>query len=126
MYNQIKTVEAAFAALKMDINTVPDVSCWPETMRQHKIVEFKLQMVIAAINGDWVPNWNDTTEKKYGPWWLVQKDKLRASGSGLSFRDAGYGATVAGVGPRLVFQTREQVYHAAEHFKALYEEYYLG
>lgn len=125
-YTEIKTVEAAMAAMGIPTTVIPDLNCWPENMRQHKLAEWKLQIVIAAINEGWQPNWNDTSEFKYYPWWRILTSESRSSGRGLSFLDYVCGDSTARVGPRLVFKDRARVYHAAEHFKELYEEFYLG
>lgn len=125
-YTEIKTVEAAMAAMGVPATVTPDLNCWPKNMRQHKLAEWKLQIVIAAINEGWQPNWNDTSEYKYYPWWRIVTSESRSSGRGLSFSADDCAYSHSDVGPRLVFKDIARVYHAAEHFKDLYEEFYLG
>ncbi len=124
-FKQITTVAAAFAAMGLTPDLTPDVSMWPERFREHKKIEFQLQMVVAAINGDWVEDWNNTSQWKWFIWWDIIKKEGRVSGSGLSFGAASYAYSCTVVGPRLVFENSEKAEHAAEHFLELYEAYYL-
>jgi hypothetical protein len=124
-YKQITTVAAAFAAMGLAPDFTPDVSMWPEHFREHKKVEFTLQMMVTAINGEWVEDWNDTTQLKWFIWWDIIKKETRVSGSGLSFFAACFDDSRTCVAPRLVFENSEKAEHAAEHFLELYEAYYL-
>jgi hypothetical protein len=124
-YKVITTVAAAFAAMGLAPNFTPDVSMWPERFRAHKEVEFKLQMVVTAINGEWVEDWNDTTQWKWFNWFDIIKKETRVSGVGLSFFAADCAYAYARAAPRLVFENSEKAEHAAEHFLELYEAYYL-
>jgi len=118
-YKSIKTIKAAFKKMKLPEDFVPDVSMWPEEMRSHKIIEFQLQMVVCAINEGWTPNWQDSDEYKYYPWWYV-------GGSGFSMDDVIYDNSATNVGPRIVFRDRSRAAHAAAYFEPLYRELYYG
>lgn len=127
MYKQITTVAAALVALGYAADFVPDVSQYPEDMRAYKITEFNLQMVVKAINGDEKIDWKDTRQRKHFPWWWINEvSEGGVSGRGLSLDGVGYAGSGADVGPRLVFASKEKAAHAAEHFIALYEQYYLA
>ena len=125
-YKEIKTIEQAFEAKGLAADFVPDVSTYPEEDRAHMITDFKLKTVIAAINGDEKIDWTNTDQRKHYPWWWVLKDESKVSGRGLSLYDVYCDYSITNVGPRLVFASREKALHGAEHFKALYEEWYFG
>ena len=127
MYKQITTVAAALVALGYAADFVPDVSQYPEDMRAHKIIEFNLQMVVKAVNGDEKIDWKDTSQRKWLPVWrIINKPEGGVSGRGLSLGDVYYDGTHADVGPRLVLASEEKGAHMAEHFQTLYEQYYLA
>lgn len=136
-YTKIKTISDARKVFGVGQRFVPDVSMWPEFMQANKIIEFDVQLVIAAINGQrkrvprqepeqWVPDWTDKGEKKYYPWWWINEvSEGGVSGRGLSLVGVDYGDTDAGVGPRLVFESDKKARHFAKYFKALAEKYYF-
>ena len=126
-YKQITTLAAVFAALNMNPDVKPDVSVWPERYREHKTLEFNIQMAIDAVNGpDWVADWNDTNQRKYFLWLRIINKPGRVSGRGLSLFVVLYVVTITYVGPRLVFENEEKARHFYEHFLPLLEDYYLG
>jgi len=82
-----------------------------------------LRLIIRVTNTDpetgirWIPNWSDTHEKKWWPWFNLS--------SGCGFVDSGYGydGTITGVGSRLCFQTKEKSDGIAKKFIKIYEAY---
>ncbi|KFC59836.1 hypothetical protein [Flavobacterium gilvum] len=85
------------------------------------IAHAKLVIIAKAINGDWVPNWNDWDQYKYYPWFEMGSP----SGGGFSFADyVGWGAH-SGVGSRLCFETRDQAKYAGKQFEDLYKTYFV-
>ena len=124
-YQKIKTFEDACAALKIDANALPDFSMLPEKYRNALLAHYKLLIVIEAINEGWKPNWADTNERKYTPWFSVSEEDSKPSGFGLSFGgyDVWYSYTF--VGSRLFYPDIERAKHVFENFKNLYEEYML-
>lgn len=126
-YKKITTLAAVFAALNLPADEKPDVSRWPARYHAHKQHEYDVQMAIDAINGpDWVVDWNNTDQLKYYLWVYTEPDASRVSGRGLSLLDVYDDDSYAIVGPRLCFESREKALHFWEHFKPLYENYYLG
>lgn len=136
-YTKVKTIAAARKVFGISQRFVPDVSMWPEFMQAHKIIEYDVQLVIAAINGpkkrvpkkdpeQWVPDWTDKTERKYYPWWWINEvSEGGVSGRGLSLVGVGYADSTARVGPRLVFQSDKKARHFVKCFKPLAEKYYF-
>jgi len=80
----------------------------------------KLIIIARALNKGWSPNWNDSNEYKYYPWF-----KMNTSGSGLS--DDGYDGwgTISSVPARLCFKSSELAEYAGKQFIELYTEYFL-
>lgn len=107
------------ACQKKGIPTIlPDVSSWPATLRRPILALYKLTVIRDAIVGDWIPDWNNQSQKKWGLWFYLDKP-------GFRFHESGYGiarAAAAG-GPRLCFETEEQAIYAANTFLALWEEW---
>ena len=121
-YTQIKTVEDAFKAMGRDLSKVEENFAWmDESERGFNIISYKLHTVVSAINGGWVADWSDTTQKKWYNWWRFDVS------SGFGFSHASYycGAAYAYVGSRLVFENKEKAEHGAKFFIDLYKEYYL-
>lgn len=77
----------------------------------------KLKVVVRALNEGWEPNWNDSNQRKWYPWWYMNQPGFRLYG-------VFYGYTYSRVGSRLVFKTEELAKHAAEYFSGLYSDYY--
>jgi hypothetical protein len=124
-FKDIKTFEDACRERSVDPNALPDVSMLPERHRKSMVAYFKLCIIVEAINDGWEPDYSNTDQFKYFPYFAVEADTDRPSGFGFS--DANYvswGARTA-VGSRLCFSTREMALYAAEQFKDLYIDYLL-
>ena len=118
MHTKIKTF--ANACKKLGISTaLPNVEMMPKHLQKQVIADYKLVVIAEALNDGWKPNWNDTSEYKYYPWF-----KMSSSGSEFSYYvyDFGYASTV--VGSRLVFKSRELAEYAGKQFEAEYKEFY--
>ena len=85
MYTEIKTFEDACKAINVEPTIIPDFSFFPEADREAMIAHAKLVIIAKAINGDWVPDWNDWDQYKYYPWFEM------GSPSGGGFSCDGYG-----------------------------------
>jgi hypothetical protein len=75
----------------------------------------KLKVVSRAINGDWKPDWDNSNQKKWYPWFNLS--------SGLGFSDAVYDfdRTAASVGSRLCFESEGKAKYAGNQFLDLYK-----
>lgn len=76
-----------------------------------------LKEVVKAINMGWTPNWNDTNQRKYWPYFNL------SSGFGFSGSLYSYDYTAATVGSRLCFESDEKSNYAATQFIELYKEF---
>lgn len=76
-----------------------------------------LKMVVKAINGDWTPDWNNSNQYKYWPYFKL------SSGFGFSGSASDYVGTGTGVGSHLCFETEEKCKYAATQFIDIYEQF---
>ena len=80
MDSKIKTFEDACKALNLDPEQVlPIVSGVPEKHQKAIVSHAKLVIIAEALNEGWQPDWNDSGEWKYYPWFRM------SSGSGLAY-----------------------------------------
>jgi hypothetical protein len=85
----------------------------------------KMCIIQRSLNGEWVPDWNNSNQYKYYPWFDVEQKEEGPSGFALSFN--GYDCTLsyAGLGARLFYKDAKTAQYAGETFTALYEDMVL-
>lgn len=89
----------------------------PKTKDQEAINAYaKIFIIARALNEGWVPDWKNSSQYKYYPWFDL------SAGSGFSYY--GYGDSLAGtsVGSRLCYKSRELAEYAGKQFLAIYKE----
>lgn len=79
----------------------------------------KLVIIAKALNEGWQPDWENSSQRKYVPWFEHK------SGFGLAYNDCGDWASATTIGSRLCFKSKEAAKHTFETFKDLYETYLL-
>jgi hypothetical protein len=119
---QIKTFEGACKVLGHDpVKVLPKVTGFPKAHQKALIATAKLIIINEALNfvdngkKKWMPDWNNTSEGKYYPWFYLNKPGFRLGG-------CDYGVAGASVGARLVYRTRALAEYAAKQFKTLYRD----
>lgn len=122
--SKITSFEEACKALNIE-PTVPDFSAVPETDRKSFEAYYKLVIIAKALNEGWKPNWNDSDECKYYPWFDVDATAEQTSGVGLSYNVSSYDYSHSFVGSRLMFKTAELAKYAGKQFNELYADYFL-
>lgn len=99
--------------------------------RHDEIDRRKLETITEALNEGWRPDWNNTDEPKYYPWFYVRpgkgKDaegKPNGAAAGLSSALTNHAAsyTRAHVGSRLCFHERRTAAYAGDTFRDLYAQ----
>jgi hypothetical protein len=111
-FESIKTFEDACEALNKDpyaeINKCDS---------SDEIAYKKLKIIIEAINQGWKPDWNDSNQQKWYPWFDLS--------SGFGFDDSCYSCafTFADCGSRLCFESKEKSNYAAQQFLDLYKQF---
>lgn len=75
-------------------------------------------MIIAqALNGTWKPDWSDSSQYKWYPWFYM-------NGPGFRFDHARYDFTTSLVGSRLCFKSEAIATYAGKQFLELYKAYF--
>lgn len=124
MNKKIKSFEDACASLGID-PVVPDFSSAPAKQRKGLEAHYKLIIIAQAIHEGWEPNWNDSNQYKYYPWFEVEASEDNTAGFGFSRSDFGFCYSRTIVSSRLCFPTRELALYVGEQFRHLYKEYLL-
>lgn len=113
--DRIKTLDDACRALgidKIQIGIVGlDKDC--ESIEAY----LKLIVITRALNEGWEPDWSDSSEYKYMPWFEHK------SGFGLAYDDCVCWYADTYVGSRLCFKTKELAVYAAKQFADIYNDY---
>lgn len=65
----------------------------------------KLTIIARALNEGWIPDWNNSNQRKWCPW-------LRYSGSGFRFGDSDGSYDYSSVGSRLCYKSEELATYA--------------
>jgi len=117
--------EQAFEKEGLDINKMPDVSMLPTKYHKSIIAQYKLSVVAEVLNEGWMPDYTDSSQYKYYPYFIVKATKSNPSGWGLSYGGYDGWITYSLVGVRLAFKSSELAKYAGTKFKKLYEDLYL-
>lgn len=112
-FDEIKTLEDAAEATGHGIGYLRMQD--PES--QDEWAYRMLKMVVKAINCTWTPDWDNTNQRKYWPYFGL------SSGFGFSGSYYYYGSTITDVGSRLCFETEEKCIYAAKNFLDIYEQF---
>jgi hypothetical protein len=91
----------------------------------HALYYLMLVMITKVLNEGWMPNYNDTNQRKYELWYSVEADDKHPSGSGLSFTYYVTWSSFTTVGSRLLFRDYETGLYAFKHFKTEITNYIL-
>lgn len=122
IHDRIKSYEDACRELGLDPEDLPEVdNCEPED-HASIIAFYKLTIIARALNEGWKPNWKDTKEYKWYPWFRVNSD---AAGVGYSYTYSTASYANAAVGSRLCFKSEELATYFGKHFEDLFSEYLL-
>ncbi len=78
----------------------------------------KLKLIVAALNEGWTPDWDDSSERKYYPWFYMD------SSNGFSLYVVGYLCSTSAVSSRLCFKSEELAQYAAKQFLSIYKDFY--
>lgn len=101
------------------------------SFRPDEIARRKLETITEALNEGWRPDWNNTDEPKYYPWFYIKpgagKDaegKPNGASAGLAYAYTYYAATHsdASIGSRLCFHERRTAAYAGDTFRDLYAQ----
>ncbi len=111
----IKSFQEACIALNIS-SALPDFSSMSAKDKAAMEAHYQLMIIVQALNGGWTPNWTDSSEYKYYPWFDMY-------GGGFVLRGVLYGYSGTYAGSRLCFRSRELAKYAADTFIDLYKQY---
>lgn len=79
-----------------------------------------IKFISRALNEGWHPDWSNSDEYKYVPWF-----NMGSSASGFSYDDYDYWVTDSDAGSRLCFKSRELAEYAGKQFTDVYKKFML-
>lgn len=120
MASKIKTFEQACKKLGYDpVKVLPKVGTMPKHHQDATVAHAKLVIITEALNDGWKPNWKDSNEWKYYPWFDM------SSPSGPAFHGCDGWFSFSLVGSRLCFKSEELAEYAGKQFQKLYRQYFV-
>lgn len=132
METKIKTYEDACRLLKRNPKSLPIVSDIAPKHKKYIVANYKLVIITEALNKEysqnnglkktWQPDYTDSSQYKYYPWFEVKADKNTPSGFGFSAAGYGNWLTSTRVCSRLCFPTPELAIYSAQQFEKLHIE----
>lgn len=115
--DRVKSFEDACQVLGISTN-VPEVKGLPRKHQKAIIANYKLIVIAEALNEGWKPNWQDSDEYKYYPWF----DMSNPAGVGYSNASRTASNTSASVGSRLCLKNRELAIYFGQTFTDLFND----
>ena len=100
---------------------VPDMSAFPEDMRKHFTALYKMVVIVEALNEGWKPDWNNTDERKFFPWFWISPSSFAFDGSYYV-----YESTYAGSWSRLKLKSYELADYCGKQFEDIWKDIQLG
>lgn len=120
--DRVKTYEDACKVL--GVEPINEQNAKAQGFRSDEIARRKLETIAAALNEGWKPDWNNTDQYKYYPYFYIQENAKGKGSAGLSFAYTTYAAayTYASIGSRLCFYASRLARYASNQFTDLYEQ----
>ena len=115
--DRVKSFEDACQVLGISTN-VPEVKGLPRKHQKAIIANYKLIVIAEALNEGWKPNWQDSDEYKYYPWF----DMSNPAGVGHSYTINAASYTNASIGSRLCLKNRELAIYFGQTFTDLFND----
>lgn len=115
--DRVKSFEDACQVLGISTN-VPEVKGLPRKHQKAIIANYKLIIIAEALNEGWKPNWQDSDEYKYYPWF----DMSNPAGVGYSLTHYTASITDASIGSRLCLKNRELAIYFGQTFTDLFND----
>lgn len=119
--DRVKTYEDACKVL--GVEPINEQNAKAQGFRSDEIARRKLETIAAALNEGWKPDWNNTDQYKYYPYFYIQEN-AKGAFAGLSCASS-YSAAAfanANVGSRLCFYASRLARYAGNQFTDLYEQ----
>lgn len=114
----IETVDDAYLATK---RPKADFSNLPEDVRDYFQAQYDVVVIAEALNEGWTPDWDNSDELKWYPWFEMGSSAFAFSDSCYDCSDA-----AAGSGSRLRFKTEDLATYAGKQFIDVFKKLQLG
>lgn len=98
---------------------LPNVDLFPKQHQAALTATAKLYLLAEEINDGWKPDWNNGDERKWYPWFDLEKHPVN-NPTGFRFCAAYVYYASSRVGSRLCFRSREDAEFAGETYLDLY------
>ena len=123
--DRVKTYEDACKVL--GVEPINEQNAKAQGFRSDEIARRKLETIAAALNEGWKPDWNNTDQYKYYPYFYIQENAKGKGSAGLSCASAHISAahTSAYIGSRLCFYASRLARYASNQFTDLYAQILL-
>lgn len=120
--DRVKTYEDACKVL--GVEPINEQNAKAQGFRSDEIARRKLETIAAVLNEGWKPDWNNTDQYKYYPYFYIQENAKGKGSARLSYAYTYYSAaaTNASVGSRLCFYASRLARYAGNQFTDLYEQ----
>lgn len=120
--DRVKTYEDACKVL--GVEPINEQNAKAQGFRSDEIARRKLETIAAALNEGWKPDWNNTDQYKYYPYFYIQENAKGKGSAGLSYATTHYAATTTAalLGSRLCFYASRLARYASNQFTDLYEQ----
>lgn len=120
--DRVKTYEDACKVL--GVEPINEQNAKAQGFRSDEIARRKLETIAAALNEGWKPDWNNTDQYKYYPYFYIQENAKGKGSAGLSCAASNYAAAgaYANIGSRLCFYALRLARYAGNQFTDLYEQ----
>jgi hypothetical protein len=115
---RVKTIEDAFEVTgrpKVDFSNVP------EDLRAYFENQYNAVVVTEALNEGYKPNWDNSRELKWRPWFAMSPSSFRFCDAGCECSSA-----PAGAGSRLCSKSEEIARYSAQQFEEIWKGVQLG
>jgi hypothetical protein len=96
----------------------PDFRDVPEDLREYFEGQYQMVVIAEALNEGWKPNWDDSNEPKYFPYFWKEEEGV-SSGFVFCYTYYGCSSAYAGNGLRLCFRTRALAAYAGKQFTSI-------
>ena len=90
-----------------------------EGLEPDEIAYRKIKLIVQAFNEGWTPDWSNSSEYKYYPWFKMGSP----SGGGFSSDDFAVWNAGSYVGSRLCFKSSDLAKHAGQLFESIYKDF---
>lgn len=120
--DRVKTYEDACKVL--GVEPINEQNAKAQGFRSDEIARRKLETIAAALNEGWKPDWNNTDQYKYYPYFYIQENAKGKGSAGLSYAFTNNTASTAyaHIGSRLCFYALRLARYAGNQFTDLYEQ----